>query len=738
MPIEDDYYRFLALNSGDVFRLNCEELTGQTNKSDARRRQRLFQNRCLPRPEEEPRTDELDLLSVTTTMEAGVDIGALLAVMMANMPPMRFNYQQRVGRAGRRESALSVALTLCRGRSHDDYYFQRPDRITADPPPQPYVDLSRESILKRVLVKEVLRQAFAALQISSGSSESVHGEFGDAASWSQPTPGTTGGPTVADLVGGWIQQNSAEIERVCDVLLTFAEPALLNNRPSLLDWVRSGLVGEISAVAANNQLYSQNALSERLANKGLLPMFGFPTRARLLFHSDPTRGSEWPPEDAVERDLDIAISQFAPGAETVKDGIVHTAVGVAHYRRFGNGIREEPNPLGADTQIGTCRNCQAVSLNPTAGTTVCPVCQTPNFAIVPVTQPRGFRTMFDGGRDFDGTFEWTPRASRQKTDADMLPMTTVANVEFWSGEHDVCTVNDNAGQLFRFERLANGESWVTRDAVDYARQQSGAPAPKFDATTTPRLVGLGSIKRTDLLVLGFHNMRPELDLSPLPPRVEGRAALYSFGFLLRRAVSVLLDINEREIRVGLRVVRDSQGRVVGQVFLSDSLENGAGYCSQFAHPTELERLLRFVADPNGSFLRDILAAHHADTCQTSCPDCLRDYANLAWHCILDWRLAVDMALLALDSNAPVDFAVPYWQPLLAAVTTPYFNALGSAPDSFGGLPTARSGTRGEFIVHPLWAANHPTVLLARAEATAAGITQLQTPKTLFELLRRPF
>ena len=738
MPFEDDYYRFLALHSGDVCRLNCEELTGQTNKSDARRRQRLFQGKYLPRPEEEPRTDELDLLSVTTTMEAGVDIGALLAVMMANMPPMRFNYQQRVGRAGRRESALSVALTLCRGRSHDDYYFQRPDRITADPPPQPYVDLSRESILKRVLVKEVLRQAFAALQISSGSSESVHGEFGDAASWSQAPPGTTGGPTVADLVGGWIQQNSAEIKRVCDVLLTFAEPALLNERPSLLDWVRNGLMGEINAVAANNQLYSQNALSERLANKGLLPMFGFPTRARLLYHSDPTRGFEWPPEDAVDRDLDIAISQFAPGAETVKDGIVHTAVGVAHYRRFGNQIQPEPNPLGADTPIGTCRNCQAVSLNPVPGTTVCPVCQTPNFAIVPVTQPRGFRTMFDGGRDFDGTFEWTPRASRQKTDADMLPMTTVANVEFWSGEHDVCTVNDNAGQLFQFERLANSESWVTRDAVDYARQQSGAPAPRFDATATPRLVGLGSIKRTDLLVLGFHNMRPELDLSPLPPRVEGRAALYSFGFLLRRAVSVLLDINEREIRVGLRVVRDSQGRVVGQVFLSDSLENGAGYCSQFAQPTELERLLRFVADPNGSFLRDILAAHHADTCQTSCPDCLRDYANLAWHCILDWRLAVDMALLALDSNAPVDFAVPYWQPLLAAVTTPYFNALGSAPDSFGGLPTARSGTRGEFIVHPLWAANHPTVLLARAEATAAGITQLQQPKTLFELLRRPF
>jgi DEAD/DEAH box helicase domain-containing protein len=218
--------------------------------------------------------------------------------------------------------------------------------------------------------------------------------------------------------------------------------------------------------------------------------------------------------------------------------------------------------------------------------------------------------------------------------------------------------------------------------------------------------------------------------------VEGRAALYSLGFLLRRAAAVLLDINERELRVGLRVVRNAQGNVVGQVFLSDALENGAGYCSQFATPAAMERLLRFVSDPASSLLAPIIAASHADECQTSCHDCLRDYSNLAWHNILDWRMALDVARLALDGNAPVDFTTPHWQPLIAAATAPYFHALGWTASTFGGLPAARSGGRGELVVHPLWSEIHSLIARARAEASIAGIS-LQT-KTVFELVRRPF
>jgi hypothetical protein len=182
-----DYYRYLAEKAGGGFRFRAEELTGQTDAIDKPNRQRWFQEVFLPDEQEIPAIHGIDLLSVTTTMEAGVDIGALLAVMMANMPPRRFNYQQRVGRAGRRGTGLSVAVTFCRGRSHDEFYYRRPESITGDPPPAPYIDVRQVEILLRVLTKEALRLAFRTVSPQGDSAisgtESVHGEFGLAEQW---------------------------------------------------------------------------------------------------------------------------------------------------------------------------------------------------------------------------------------------------------------------------------------------------------------------------------------------------------------------------------------------------------------------------------------------------------------------------------------------------------------------------------------------------------------------------
>jgi DEAD/DEAH box helicase domain-containing protein len=741
--LHSDYYSYLATQAGELFRLNCEELTGQTNKADGRKRQRLFQNIVLPGTENE-RTDPIDLLSVTTTMEAGVDIGGLLAVMMANMPPMRFNYQQRVGRAGRRGAGLSLALTLCRGRSHDDYYFQRPNRITADPPPQPYVDVQRLAIIQRVLTKEVLRQAFQALNLFARTTDSVHGEFGRAVEWNQPQPppqpGGPAGPTVEQQVAAWIQSNQNAIGAIADVLLAYTHPNLIAQRQNLIAFINQQLIAAINA-AATNPMLVQDSLSERLANEGLLPMFGFPTRVRYLFHERPIAAYDWPPaEGIVDRDLDLAISQFAPGAETVKDGLIHTSIGVVDFRPQGNAVIEQPNPLGPPWPIGFCRACQAVDTQPGPAAT-CPVCgttsqQRPGYEVIQLSQPLGFRTWFRENRDFDGVFEWTPRASRPKMGATLQPLMTQANFGIWSGQETIFVVNDNGGRCFEFIKLNQGETWVTRDALT----QIAINNVQINAGAGQDTRALASIKPTDVLVFGIHAWPVGIINSPLD--VNGRAALYSLGFMMRRAAAVRLDIDERELKVGLRVIQDN-AQVRGEIFMSDSLENGAGYSSHLGTSTEAQDLLQFlVGHTDTSFHGPIVAHVHADACQTSCPDCLRDFSNLAFHNILDWRLALDLARLALDSAAPIDFTVPYWQQLSAVAPAAYFAAQAQWQFiQLAGVPAGRRGNTVEIIVHPLWNTNPndfcPSLSAAYTQAAALGAQRIEY-KSIFEVLRRPY
>lgn len=205
-------------------------------------------------------------------------------------------------------------------------------------------------------------------------------------------------------------------------------------------------------------------------------------------------------------------------------------------------------------------------------------------------------------------------------------------------------------------------------------------------------------------------------------------------------------MHEREIKVGLRVLRDSAGNIVGQIFVSDSLENGAGYASFLGQPPEAEALIRYmVGQSDPTFYGFLVGRLHAgpgpNICTTSCPDCLRDFTNLTYHGILDWRLGLDLARLALDVNAPIDLTAPYWQGLDVAAAGPYFAAMsGYQRVTYGGLQAGRRGNRAEIITHPLWNTdpNHlgPQLAAAYAEAMADGC-QVRS-KSLFEVLRRPY
>src|SRR5690242_13227389 len=175
----------------------------------------------------------------------------------------------------------------------------------------------------------------------------------------------------------------------------------------------------------------------------------------------------------------------------------------------------------------------------------------------------------------------------------ITPLTVIsrANFEVSADQQIVYVLNDNDGRLFNFEKLSQRETWVTRAALDGI----GVTNPPIDVAAGTDERALASVKVTDVMVLGIPSWPVGIRSSPAGEEgLDVRAALFSFGFLLRRAAAVYLDVHDWEIKVGVRVLRDTPGNIIGQIFLSDSLENGAGYASLLGQPDETERLLQYV------------------------------------------------------------------------------------------------------------------------------------------------
>ncbi|MBL8684848.1 MAG: DEAD/DEAH box helicase [Myxococcales bacterium] len=680
------YYRTAALRTDEpprplVAREHSAALTGVAGEVQTRAERHELAFQDITAKDVDGMRSAIDVLSCTTTMEVGIDIGDLSAVALRNMPPGRANYQQRAGRAGRRGNAIATVLAFADQDGHNQHSFDNPRRLIKDPVPDPMLNLSNARLARRHVNAFVL-QRFAAFampgEASSADSDpaaaSLMASLGPTLAFIRPD--SPSNPMTLDNFRAWLDREDVrtELRAALDrwlppnvagraqILSDFATSTLRDVEAALRTVVaeeREAGVAELEDLDESEQS-SPASLLELLLYRGVLPKYAFPTDLVALHVFEATNGLGASPRDArnkvryaPQRALSLALSEYAPGRTVFIDGRswTSTALHAPIESDIAAAIKQQES-------FYYCERCEFGRLSPTPFES-CPACGDSDIASRPASKwirPPGFAHAVTLPADTDPNPDLNSRPGRailvaeSPSPSEWSSVEGFANVRAYLNE----TVADGWAVLVT-NRGPSDEGFRLCTSCFAIEPQRGsirllsshsAPRPqptgysrKCDSPNLLENVFLGTSFLTDVLLLRFTIPAPQ-QLRPGVRVPVFDIAMRSLSTALSLAASMVLEIEGGEVIAGYRPAFNAEGPDTSavEVYLYDQLAGGAGYV------VELARRLPQLFDAARALLTHAPWESRAPQppCDRACYSCLLSFKNSFEHGSMDRLLALDL------------------------------------------------------------------------------------------------